>query len=45
MKTVYNGLSLLLQPSSPPFGRLDAYEKLEPLGEGSYATVFKGMCM
>jgi cyclin-dependent kinase 14 len=26
-----------------PFGRLDAYQKLEPLGEGSYATVFKGV--
>lgn len=35
----------LVQPLSPPFGRLDAYEKLEPLGEGSYATVFKGMCI
>lgn len=29
---------------SPPFGQLDAYEKLEQLGEGSYATVFKGVC-
>jgi len=26
-----------------PFGRLDAYQKLEQLGEGSYATVFKGV--
>lgn len=25
-----------------PYGRLDAYIKLEQLGEGSYATVFKG---
>ncbi|CAB3365801.1 Hypothetical predicted protein [Cloeon dipterum] len=25
-----------------PFGRADAYVKLEQLGEGSYATVFKG---
>ncbi|CAH1788192.1 unnamed protein product [Owenia fusiformis] len=25
-----------------PFGKIDAYEKLEQLGEGSYATVFKG---
>ena len=33
-----------LQPLSPPFGCLDAYQKLEQLGEGSYATVFKGVC-
>ncbi len=26
-----------------PFGRLEAYQKLEQLGEGSYATVFKGV--
>jgi hypothetical protein len=26
-----------------PFGKLEAYVKLEQLGEGSYATVFKGM--
>lgn len=32
------------QPLSPPFGCLDAYQKLEQLGEGSYATVFKGVC-
>lgn len=32
------------QPLSPPFGCLDAYQKLEQLGEGSYATVFKGIC-
>ncbi|CAD7003091.1 unnamed protein product [Ceratitis capitata] len=25
-----------------PFGKSDAYIKLEPLGEGSYATVYKG---
>jgi len=25
-----------------PFGKVDAYEKLEQLGEGSYATVYKG---
>ena len=25
-----------------PYGKLDAYIKLEQLGEGSYATVFKG---
>jgi len=28
---------------SSPFGRLEAYQKLEQLGEGSYATVFKGV--
>ncbi|XP_013408537.1 cyclin-dependent kinase 14-like [Lingula anatina] len=26
-----------------PFGKADAYEKLEKLGEGSYATVYKGL--
>lgn len=26
----------------PPFGRADSYHKLEQLGEGSYATVYKG---
>ncbi|KAL5006114.1 hypothetical protein ScPMuIL_017272, partial [Solemya velum] len=26
-----------------PFGRADSYQKLEQLGEGSYATVFKGI--
>lgn len=25
-----------------PFGKSDAYIKLEQLGEGSYATVYKG---
>lgn len=25
-----------------PFGKSEAYVKLEQLGEGSYATVFKG---
>lgn len=25
-----------------PFGKSEAYIKLDPLGEGSYATVFKG---
>ncbi|XP_027045206.1 cyclin-dependent kinase 14-like isoform X2 [Pocillopora damicornis] len=34
----------LPEPLSPPFGCLDAYQKLEQLGEGSYATVFKGIC-
>lgn len=32
----------LLQPTSPKFGKADSYEKLEKLGEGSYATVYKG---
>ncbi|KAL8576611.1 Cyclin-dependent kinase 14 [Nucella lapillus] len=27
---------------SSPFGRADSYHKLEQLGEGSYATVYKG---
>lgn len=26
-----------------PFGRADSYQKLEQLGEGSYATVYKGI--
>uniref|UniRef100_A0A4W5N8H1 Cyclin-dependent kinase 14 n=1 Tax=Hucho hucho TaxID=62062 RepID=A0A4W5N8H1_9TELE len=30
------------QPTSPKFGKADSYEKLEKLGEGSYATVYKG---
>ncbi|MEQ2229994.1 Cyclin-dependent kinase 14, partial [Ilyodon furcidens] len=29
-------------PTSPKFGKADSYEKLEKLGEGSYATVYKG---
>lgn len=29
--------------TTSPFGRLDAYQKLEALGEGSYATVYKGI--
>uniref|UniRef100_A0AAY4AHV6 Cyclin-dependent kinase 14 n=1 Tax=Denticeps clupeoides TaxID=299321 RepID=A0AAY4AHV6_9TELE len=37
----YNHFSLL-QPTSPKFGKADSYEKLEKLGEGSYATVYKG---
>jgi len=32
---------LFLQYNSP-FGKAEAYEKQEQLGEGSYATVFKG---
>lgn len=31
----------MLQGDSP-FGKSEAYIKLEQLGEGSYATVFKG---
>lgn len=34
-------LSLSSQGDSP-FGKQEAYVKLEPLGEGSYATVYKG---
>ncbi|CAJ0929083.1 unnamed protein product [Ranitomeya imitator] len=30
------------RPTSPKFGKADSYEKLEKLGEGSYATVYKG---
>ena len=33
--------SFLLQGDSP-YGQKEAYIKLEQLGEGSYATVFKG---
>ncbi|XP_065051684.1 cyclin-dependent kinase 14-like isoform X2 [Rhopilema esculentum] len=29
--------------TTPPFDRLHLYEKLEQLGEGSYATVYKGI--
>ena len=36
-------LSSSPQLGSPPFGRLDTYKKLEALGEGSYATVYKGI--
>lgn len=32
----------VLQPSSQ-YGRLDSYTKLEELGEGSYATVYKAI--
>ncbi|EDV26468.1 uncharacterized protein TRIADDRAFT_50028 [Trichoplax adhaerens] len=34
--------SAAIESPSIPFGTEDAYEKLEPLGEGSYATVYKG---
>lgn len=35
--------SLFLRPQGDsPFGKSDAYIKLEQLGEGSYATVYKG---
>lgn len=39
--TNYNILSIICQGDSP-FGKQEAYVKLEPLGEGSYATVYKG---
>ena len=29
--------------TTSPFGRLDMYQKLDPLGEGSYATVYRGI--
>ncbi|CAN7990285.1 unnamed protein product, partial [Ixodes hexagonus] len=34
--------SLLLEGSQLRFGRLEAYVRLEQLGEGSYATVYRG---
>lgn len=34
-------VNLCFQGDSP-FGKSEAYIKLEPLGEGSYATVYKG---
>lgn len=37
-------ISILFQSLSPSFGCLDSYQKLEQLGEGSYATVYKGIC-
>nr|CAD7206571.1 unnamed protein product [Timema douglasi] len=38
------GADLLLESftGDSPFGKSEAYIKLEQLGEGSYATVFKG---
>lgn len=41
MYLIYFKFALYLQGDSP-FGKSDAYIKLEPLGEGSYATVYKG---
>lgn len=35
-------LELISLQGPSPFGRADSYSKLEQLGEGSYATVFKG---
>uniref|UniRef100_UPI00358F8C04 cyclin-dependent kinase 14-like n=1 Tax=Myxine glutinosa TaxID=7769 RepID=UPI00358F8C04 len=29
-------------PTNPKFGKTESYERLEKLGEGSYATVYKG---
>lgn len=45
----HNGISfffilIMFQSLSPSFGCLDSYQKLEQLGEGSYATVYKGIC-
>ncbi|KAM7329240.1 hypothetical protein ACRRTK_010853 [Alexandromys fortis] len=41
-----NGLLLLIKASlrdqQPKFGKADSYEKLEKLGEGPYAAVYKG---
>lgn len=34
--------SLSLFQGDSPFGKSEAYIKLEQLGEGSYATVYKG---
>lgn len=31
-----------LPQGDSPFGRTEAYMKLDQLGEGSYATVYKG---
>ena len=33
----------MLMQATSPFGRLEAYKKLDQLGEGSYATVFRGI--
>lgn len=31
------------EPARPRFGTTETYKKLEKLGEGTYATVFKGI--
>ena len=41
-KCINVGVLLTLQPSSQ-YGRLDSYTRLEELGEGSYATVYKAI--
>ena len=41
IKKRFNRFISFFQGDSP-FGKLEAYIKLEQLGEGSYATVFKG---
>lgn len=35
--------STTTSPLESPFGRLETYKRLEQLGEGSYATVYKGI--
>ena len=45
-KCMYSPPSLPLPPPpqlGSPFGRRETYKKLEALGEGSYATVYKGI--
>lgn len=37
-----NKMRILLFQGDSPFGKSEAYIKLEQLGEGSYATVYKG---
>lgn len=39
MRLIFHPLSA---QGDSPFGKSEAYIKLEQLGEGSYATVFKG---
>lgn len=39
---VYSRHSIYKRAGPSAFGRADSYSKLEQLGEGSYATVFKG---
>lgn len=39
---VINGHFCFCRQGDSPFGKSEAYIKLEQLGEGSYATVYKG---